>query len=71
MRVDNFCFWREQEAVDEAETAVRLAERAMRSVQIPQVNTAVPMTFLHQGKQYIVFASGAGDCTKLIALTLP
>ena len=41
------------------------------SVQIPQVNTAVPMTFLHQGKQYIVFASGAGDCTKLIALTLP
>jgi len=29
------------------------------------------MTFLHQGKQYIVFASGAGDQVKLIALTLP
>src|SRR6185436_16311888 len=41
------------------------------AIAIPQVNTAVPMTFMHQGRQYIVFASGAGDCTKLIALTLP
>ena len=41
------------------------------AVDIPQINSAVPMTFLHQGKQYIVFASGAGDCTKLIAMTLP
>ncbi|MFI5312130.1 MAG: PQQ-binding-like beta-propeller repeat protein [Gemmatimonadales bacterium] len=41
------------------------------AVSIPQVNTAVPMTYMHEGKQYIVFASGAGDCTKLIALTLP
>jgi len=41
------------------------------AVNIPSVNTAVPMTFLHQGKQYIVFASGAGDQVKLIALTLP
>ena len=31
------------------------------AVAIPSVNTAVPMTFLHQGKQYIVFATGAGD----------
>jgi hypothetical protein len=29
------------------------------------------MTFLHQGKQYIVFATGAGDQTKLVALALP
>jgi len=29
------------------------------------------MTFLHQGRQYIVFASGQGDHTSLIALTLP
>ena len=41
------------------------------SVSIPAVNTAVPMTFLHQGKQYIVFASGQGNTTKLIALKLP
>jgi quinoprotein glucose dehydrogenase len=41
------------------------------AVSIPAVNTAVPMTFLHQGKQYIVFASGTGGPSGLIALTLP
>ena len=41
------------------------------AVPIPSVNTAVPMTFLHQGKQYIVFASGTGGPSSLIALTLP
>ena len=41
------------------------------AVAIPTVNSAVPMTFLHQGKQYIVFASGQGEHTSLIALTLP
>jgi hypothetical protein len=29
------------------------------------------MTFLHQGRQYIVFATGAGASTALVALTLP
>jgi quinoprotein glucose dehydrogenase len=38
---------------------------------VPQVNTAVPMTFLHKGKQYIVFAYGQGANTGLTALTLP
>ena len=41
------------------------------SVQIPTRNSAVPMTFLHQGKQYIVFATGQGEHTALVALTLP
>jgi quinoprotein glucose dehydrogenase len=41
------------------------------SVRIPQVNTAVPMTFMHKGKQYIVFAYGQGAKTGLTALTLP
>jgi quinoprotein glucose dehydrogenase len=41
------------------------------AVSIPSINTAVPMTFLHQGKQYIVFASGTGGPSALIALTLP
>jgi quinoprotein glucose dehydrogenase len=41
------------------------------SVAIPSVTSAVPMTFLHQGKQYIVFATGAGANTKLIGLKLP
>ena len=29
------------------------------------------MTFMHKGKQYIVFATGAGANTSLVALTLP
>lgn len=41
------------------------------SVAIPSVTSAVPMTFLHAGKQYIVFATGAGANTKLVGLTLP
>ena len=41
------------------------------SVRIPQVNSAVPMTFMHKGKQYIVFAYGQGANTGLTALTLP
>ena len=41
------------------------------AVNIPSVNSAVPMTFLHQGRQYIVFATGAGERTALVALTLP
>jgi hypothetical protein len=31
----------------------------------------VPMTFMHQGKQYVVFAVGQGSDTKLVALALP
>ena len=41
------------------------------AVKIPQKTTAVPMTFLHKGKQYIVFAMGAGQGTALVALALP
>jgi glucose dehydrogenase len=41
------------------------------AVRIPQVNSAVPMTFMHKGKQYIVFAYGQGANTGLTALTLP
>jgi quinoprotein glucose dehydrogenase len=41
------------------------------AVKIPAKTTAVPMTFLHNGRQYIVFAIGAGANTSLVALTLP
>jgi quinoprotein glucose dehydrogenase len=40
------------------------------AVAIPAVNTAVPMTFVHQGKQYIVFATGQGTSIGLTALAL-
>ena len=41
------------------------------AVEIPSKTTAVPMTFLHKGKQYIVFATGAGSSPALVALRLP
>ncbi len=41
------------------------------AVKIPAQTTAVPMTFMHQGKQYIVFAIGGGNAPSLVALTLP
>ena len=41
------------------------------AIEIPSRTTAVPMTFLHQGRQYIVFATGAGTSTALVALALP
>ncbi len=45
--------------------------REVGAVEIPSRTTAMPMTFMHKGKQYIVFATGAGSSTSLIALTLP
>jgi len=45
--------------------------RQVGAVEIPSRTTAVPMTFLHKGKQYIVFAMGAGANTSLVALRLP
>jgi hypothetical protein len=45
--------------------------REVSKVQIPGKTSAVPMTFMHQGKQYIVFATGAGANTALVALRLP
>ncbi len=41
------------------------------AVEIPSKTTAVPMTFMHKGRQYIVFATGAGASTSLMALRLP
>ncbi|MFN8878193.1 MAG: PQQ-binding-like beta-propeller repeat protein [Gemmatimonadota bacterium] len=41
------------------------------AVAIPSRTTAVPMTFMHKGKQYIVFATGQGSSTSLVALRLP
>ena len=41
------------------------------TVSLPTVSTAVPMTFMHLGRQYIVVATGAGGNTSLVALALP
>jgi quinoprotein glucose dehydrogenase len=45
--------------------------RQVGAVEIPSKTTAVPMTFMFQGKQYIVFATGATNSTALVALKLP
>jgi glucose dehydrogenase len=45
--------------------------KEIAAVGIPSKTSAPPMTFLHKGKQYIVFATGAGANTSLVALTLP
>ena len=41
------------------------------AVKIPAKTTAVPMTYMHEGKQYIVFATGADTKISLVALALP
>lgn len=45
--------------------------KTVSSVQIPAKTTAVPMTFLHKGQQYIVFAVGAEESAALVAMKLP
>jgi quinoprotein glucose dehydrogenase len=45
--------------------------REVGVVEIPSKTSAVPMTFLHNGRQYIVFAIGSGRNTALLALALP
>ena len=44
--------------------------REVGAVTIPSRTSAVPMTFLHEGKQYIVFATGSGQNAGLVALAL-
>ena len=45
--------------------------KQVAAVSIPGLTSAVPMTFMHNKKQYIVFATGGGKTTELIALALP
>jgi quinoprotein glucose dehydrogenase len=45
--------------------------RQVGTVTIPSRTTAMPMTFMHQGRQYIVFGTGSGTNTSLVALSLP
>jgi len=49
----------------------KVTGKQVGAVKIPSRTTAVPMTFMHQGRQYIVFATGAGVNTSLVALALP
>jgi quinoprotein glucose dehydrogenase len=54
-----------QYAVDKA------TGKQVGAVPIPTRTSAVPMTFMHDGRQYIVFATGQAANTALVALSLP
>jgi quinoprotein glucose dehydrogenase len=46
----------------------------LAEIRIPAQATSLPMTYMHQGKQYIVFAAGNAATdhpAELIALALP
>jgi quinoprotein glucose dehydrogenase len=45
--------------------------KQVAAVKIPSRTSAVPMTFMHGGRQYIVFATGQGGNASLVAMTLP
>ena len=52
-------------------TVHKATGKQVGAVKIPAKTTAVPMTFLPNGRRYIVFAIGEGSNTSLVALTLP
>jgi quinoprotein glucose dehydrogenase len=40
-------------------------------IEMDALSMAAPMTYLHNGKQYLVVAAGNGESTELVAFTLP
>ena len=40
-------------------------------LEIPSKTSAVPMTFMHKGRQYIVYATGSASAASLVAWRLP
>jgi quinoprotein glucose dehydrogenase len=49
----------------------KMTGKLVGTVKIPGKTSAVPMTYMHNGRQYIVFATGAARNASLVALTLP
>ncbi len=43
----------------------------LRGIELDAFSAAAPMTYVHDGKQYIVVATGSGPASELIALSLP
>lgn len=41
------------------------------AIELDAFSAATPMTYMHQGKQYIVVAAGSGPSSELVALSLP
>ena len=50
----------------------KMSGKEVGAVYMPGAQTGSPMTYLHEGKQYIVVAvSGQGAAAELIGLALP
>jgi quinoprotein glucose dehydrogenase len=45
--------------------------KQVATLPLPTKTSAVPMTFMHKGRQYIVYATGGGSAASLVALRLP
>lgn len=43
----------------------------LRTIRLDGLGAAAPMTYMHEGKQYIVVAVGGADTAELVALALP
>jgi len=45
--------------------------KLLREIELDGGSAAPPMTYMHQGKQYVVLGVGAGQTAELVALSLP
>ena len=49
----------------------KLSGELLRTVQLEGFSASAPMTYAHDGRQYIVVATGSGPNSELVALSLP
>ena len=49
----------------------KLSGELLRTVRLEGFSTAAPMTYEHDGRQYVVVATGSGPDSALVALSLP
>ena len=49
----------------------KLSGELLRTVQLEGFSAAAPMTYEHDGRQYVVVATGSGPDSALVALSLP
>ena len=64
--------WADDEADRQLLFAFDKADGALlRTFLLDGRSAAAPMTYLHEGKQYVVVATGGGDTAELVALSLP
>ena len=64
--------WGDEEADRQLLFAFDKADGALlRTFLLDGRSAAAPMTYLHEGRQYVVVATGSGDTAELVALSLP